>query len=73
MLEKSLQGVQELEGKREMSEVTSGIEVICGGREATKEELKAWQQVEEKIKLKDKEQERSDWQQAVLRTFLEGH
>ena len=30
------------------------IEVECGGRDATKEELKAWKQVEEKIK----EQER---------------
>lgn len=49
------------------------IEVICGGREATKEELKEWQHVEEKIKLKDKAQERPDWQQAVLRTFLAGH
>ncbi len=36
------------------------IEVICGGREATKEELKEWEKVEEKIKA----QERPDWKQA---------
>ncbi len=45
------------------------IEVICGGREATKEELKEWEKVEEKIK----EQELTDWRQAVMRTFLTGH
>lgn len=50
MLEKVLQGMQELEGKRGM------IEVICGGRDATKEELKEWEKVEEKFK----EQERPD-------------
>lgn len=49
--------------------MTSGIEVICGGREATKEELKEWEKVEEKFR----KQERQDWQQAVLRTFLAGH
>lgn len=64
-----MQGLQELEGKREMNEVTSGIEVICGVREATKEELKEWEKVEQKFKA----QERPDWQQAVLRTFLAGH
>lgn len=45
------------------------IEVEYGGRDATKEELKAWQQVEEKIK----EQERTNRQQAFIRTFLAGH
>lgn len=49
------------------------IEVECGGREATKEEMRDWQQVEEKIKEKDKTQESPDWQQAVMRTFLAGH
>lgn len=42
------------------------IEVICGGREATKEELKEWEKVEEKIKA----QERPDWKEEFMRTFL---
>lgn len=49
--------------------MTSAIEVICGGREATKEELEEWKKIEQKFK----EQERPDWQQAVMRTFLAGH
>lgn len=49
--------MQELERKREMSKATGGIEVICGGRDATKEELKDWQQVEEMIKEKEKAKE----------------
>lgn len=35
------------------------IGVECGGREATKEELKAWQQVEEKIKEQERKARRS--------------
>lgn len=42
---------------------------VSGGRDATKEELKEWEKVEEKLK----EQERPDWKEEFMRTFLAGH
>ncbi|WP_290095409.1 hypothetical protein [Bacteroides acidifaciens] len=70
-MEGSSEQDQEISGKARIPDAKGGgmIEVICGGREATKEELKEWEKVEEKIK----EQELTDWRQAVMRTFLTGH
>lgn len=59
---------QEISGKARIPAAEGGdmIEVICGGMEATKEELKEWEKVEEKFKA----QERPDWKEEFMRTFL---
>ena len=42
---------------------------VSGGQQATKEELKEWEKIEQKLK----EQEQPDWKEAFMRTFLAGH
>lgn len=61
-MDRSSKQDQEISGKARIPDAKGGgmIEVICGGREATKEELKEWEKVEEKFKA----QERPDWKQA---------